>query len=162
MLRCIININEFFAIINYLILFLRVAKYVTFQDLPRTIIHPSVIIIWTHNNPKKPSQGLAFFTLLSRPLIVIKYLSGRYFPQGYCSLRFTVGKHTQQIYISCINKTIFITFILHLISSHHCSNDGNNTKFITIDILNETGEGLTEPKTIIEKRRAIQDGEERQ
>ena len=28
--------------------------------------------------------------------------------------------------------------------------------------LNETGEGLTEPKAIIEKRRAIQDTEERQ
>ena len=32
----------------------------------------------------------------------------------------------------------------------------------TEKILNETGEGLTELKTIIKKRRAIQDGEERQ
>ena len=32
----------------------------------------------------------------------------------------------------------------------------------TEKILNETGEGLTELKTIIEKRRAIQDREERQ
>ena len=61
--------------------------------------------------------------------ITVKHAKIRFFP---CFTAIARGAHNKSIFH--LSKNYFYIFYTSLISSHHCSNDVNNNKFIIIDI----------------------------